>query len=540
MVDRLVVVSGRVASGKSSLARDLCEHFRGKRYSTHEMLVQRLGGSEPGRRPLQEEGERLDRRTKGSWVRDDLAREIYALEGYTLAVVDSARILGQINYLRESFGRRVVHIHTTASESTIRKRYDRRRKSRKGELPSYSEVIKDPTEAQVESLGEHADLLIDTDRCLPRDVLVRAARALGLLSGWASPCVDAIIGGEYGSEGKGNIAYYLAPEYDLLVRVGGPNAGHKVFLETGERYTHHHLPSGTRAGEAKLLMGPGNVIRVKSLLQEIAECDVSRDRLSIDPRAMVIEDADIRREGHLQSSIGSTRQGVGWATARRLLRGADKRMAKVRMAEDVEDLHPFLKPAGDVLENAYSRELRIMLEGTQGTGLSLYHGSYPYVTSRDTSVAGSLSEAGIAPHRLRRCVLVCRTYPIRVESPSKEHSSGPMSMEISWAEVERRAEVPKGKLRRSEMTSTTNKQRRVGEFEWDLLRRSSLINGPTDIALTFVDYLGKRNLNARRFDQLTPAALNLIDEIERVAGAPVSLVSTGFTQRPAIVDRRTW
>jgi len=540
MVDRVVVVSGKVASGKSSLAKDLCEHFQGKRYSTHAMLVQRLGGGEPGRRALQKEGERLDRQTKGSWVRDDVSRDIYALKGYTLAVVDSARILGQIDYLRESFGRRLIHIHTTAPEKTIRERYDKRRKTRKGELPSYAEVIEDPTEAQVDDLGKHADLLIDTDRCLPRDVLVRAARALKLLSGSPSPRVDAIIGGEYGSEGKGNVAFYLAPEYDLLIRVGGPNAGHKVFLQNGERYTHHHLPSGTRAGEANLLIGPGNVIRVESLLKEIAECDVGRDRLAIDPRAMVIEDADIDQEKNLQKSIGSTRQGVGWATARRVLRGANKKMAKVRMAGDIEDLQPFIRPAVNVLENAYGRSLRIMLEGTQGTGLSLYHGSYPHVTSRDTSVAGTLSEAGIAPHRLRRCVLVCRTYPIRVESPSKDHSSGPMSMEISWAEVERRAEVPKGRLRRSEKTSTTDKQRRVGEFEWDLLRRSALLNGPTDIALTFVDYLGKENLNARRFDQLTPTALNFIDEVERVAGAPVSLVSTGFTQRPAMVDRRTW
>lgn len=540
MVDRIVVVSGRVASGKSSLARDLCEHFEGKRYSTHDMLVQRLGGQDRGRRELQGAGERLDKQSKGSWVRDHLSREIYALENYTLAVVDSARILGQIEYLRESFGRRVVHIHTTASEKTIRKRYDARRKKRKGELPSYADVIKDPTEAQVESLGEHADLLIDTDKCLEHDVLIRAARALGLLSGGPSPSVDAIVGGEYGSEGKGNIAYYLAPEYDLLIRVGGPNAGHKVFLQSGEQYTHHHLPSGTRAGEAQLLLGPGNVIRVQSLLQEIADCDVGRNRLYIDPRAMVIEDADIRREGHLQATIGSTRQGVGWATARRLLRGADKRMAKVRMAGDIEDLKPFVRSAADVLEDAYSRGLRIMLEGTQGTGLSLYHGSYPYVTSRDTSVAGTLSEAGIAPHRLRRCVLVCRTYPIRVESPSEDNSSGPMSMELTWPEIERRAEVRKGTLLKSEKTSTTNKQRRVGEFEWDLLRHSALLNGPTDIALTFVDYLGKDNLNARRFDQLTPSALNFIAEIERVAGAPVSLASTGFTQRPAMVDRRTW
>jgi adenylosuccinate synthase len=95
-------------------------------------------------------------------------------------------------------------------------------------------------------------------------------------------------------------------------------------------------------------------------------------------------------------------------------------------------------------------------------------------------------------------------------------------------------------LRRSEKTSTTNKQRRVGEFEWDLLRRSALINGPTDIALTFVDYLGKKNLDAHRFEQLTEPTLHFIEEVERVARAPVSLISTGFAQRPSIVDRRTW
>lgn len=69
MVDRIVVVSGRVASGKSSLADQLCSQFRGKRYSTHQMLIKRLGGGEPGRRQLQEEGERIDKRTNGSWVR---------------------------------------------------------------------------------------------------------------------------------------------------------------------------------------------------------------------------------------------------------------------------------------------------------------------------------------------------------------------------------------------------------------------------------------------------------------------------------------
>ena len=155
------------------------------------------------------------------------------------------------------------------------------------------------------------------------------------------------------------------------------------------------------------MIGPGNVINVKNLLQEIADCDVDQERLAIDPRAMVIEKADIRREQRLAESIGSTEQGVGWATARRVLRGADQKMVDVRMAGDIPDLEPYLRSVTDVLEDAYSRGLRIMLEGTQGTGLSLYHGSYPHVTSRDTGVAGTLSEAGVAPHRLRRCILVC-------------------------------------------------------------------------------------------------------------------------------------
>ena len=115
-----------------------------------------------------------------------------------------------------------------------------------------------------------------------------------------------------------------------------------------------------------------------------------------------------------------------------------------------------------------------------------------------------------------------------------------MSIELNWAEVERRAEVPRGTLEGSERTSTTDKLRRVGEFEWDLLRRSALVNGPTDIALTFVDYFGKENRDARRFDQLSPDALLFIEEVERVSGARVSLVSTGFDKRPAIVSRRSW
>jgi adenylosuccinate synthase len=180
----------------------------------------------------------------------------------------------------------------------------------------------------------------------------------------------------------------------------------------------------------------------------------------------------------------------------------------------------------------------VLVEGTQGAGLSLYHGQYPYVTSRDTSVGGCLSEAGISPSRVRKIVMVCRTYPIRVQNP-EGGTSGDLSQEISWEIVSRRSRIKLAQLEESEKTSTTNRRRRVGEFDWALLRRASAINGPTDVALTFADYLDRRNEDARRYEQLRSETIRFIEEVERVAAAPVSLISTRFDFR-SVIDRRYW
>ena len=91
----------------------------------------------------------------------------------------------------------------------------------------------------------------------------------------------------------------------------------------------------------------------------------------------------------------------------------------------------------------------------------------------------------------------------------------------------------------AEKTTSTNRDRRVGEFDWRQLRRSALLNAPTDVALTFVDYLHPDNKEARRFQQLHSSTINFIEEIERVCAAPVSLISTRFHYRN-IIDRRRW
>jgi adenylosuccinate synthase len=114
-----------------------------------------------------------------------------------------------------------------------------------------------------------------------------------------------------------------------------------------------------------------------------------------------------------------------------------------------------------------------------------------------------------------------------------------MNRELEWDEIARRSGIPLLELLNAEKTSTTKKQRRIGEFEWTLLRQAASLNGPTDVALTFVDYFTITNRKARRFEQLSPDTIRFITEVERVTAAPVSLIATRFHFR-SIIDRRAW
>jgi adenylosuccinate synthase len=539
---QIVLISGSISCGKTTLCTLLKEQFGFQTLKTKEVIQslarKQLGKEiEPARKAMQKFGTHLDRETKGRWVRDALSRflrELGAAEPSARVIVDAVRILDQVKIIRQSYSFRVVHVHLKAPEEELARRYKGRKSTGFHELPSYSEAEKDKTEARVNELEAAADFVIDTSLCTEQGVLVRAATHLGLFSRAYDRCVDVIVGGQYGSEGKGHIASFLAPEYSVLVRVGGPNAGHKVFKEP-DPYTHHQLPSGTsRSPSARLMLAPGCVINVPHLMKEISECGVDSERLSIDPQAMIISNADVRGEGGLVAKIGSTGQGVGFATARRI----KERGGKIDLARDIRDLRPYIRETWALLEDAYRNGERVLVEGTQGAGLSIYHGSYPHVTSRDTSVAGCLSEAGISPSRVRKVVMVCRTYPIRVESP-KGATSGPMALEIDWEVISKRSGIPLDKLKKTERTSTTDRKRRAGEFDWALLRRAAALSGPTDVALTFADYLKRANEKARRFEQLDLATIKFIEEIERVAAAPVSLISTRFDFR-SIIDRRAW
>jgi len=534
VITRIVILSGQISSGKTTLAEGLSKHYGMKIFKTSKILRDRIGPEKRiDRRVLQDEGDKLDSQTQGEWVLDELNKWLEQQKNVHGVIIDSVRIKEQINFLKDYFWPNVAHIHLKAPKNELEIRFKSRKNGTLDKESDYNRIKQNQTEKQIDELANIADLVIDTKRSTEGDVLTRAACYIDTPIGTGRGYVDVIIGGQYGSEGKGQIAAYLANEYDILIRVGGPNAGHSVY-DGKSKHIFHQIPSGSRMNKAaRLLIGPGAVIDSDKMLNEIKEHEIDGKRLYIDKNAMIINEQDKKNEEGLVATIGSTGQGVGSATARRIT----DRGKKVTLAKDSKELSPYICSTLKILEKAYKENKRILLEGTQGTGLSLYHGFYPHVTSRDTTVSACLSEAGIAPKRVRRVIMVCRTYPIRVQDPT-DGTSGPLR-DLTWNEISERSGYDVDTLMGSEKTSTTKKQRRVGEFEWENIHKAAVLNGATDIALTFTDYINKINVDAMRYEQLTLETLNFIEEVERVTETPVTLISTGFNEH-SVIDRRLW
>ncbi|WP_210426301.1 adenylosuccinate synthetase [Marinobacter confluentis] len=549
---QVVVLTGRLYTGKSGLASLLEKEFAFEvfKVSRHLKNVSESQGERSNRAALQDLGMKLDSDTDGEWLSKTIKSHIDNAKNLRPLVIDSVVNRRQLEHLRKLDDLNVVHVHLYAGRVELKGRSNHQDPA--GNQGDYFDLDNIKDEEDILYFKHDADVRINTSRTDELDTLVRVAGRLGLYSSPDIRCVDVLIGGQYGSEGKGHVAAYLAKDYDVLVRVGGPNAGHTVSSSSG-LYTYHHLPSGSKDTRAKLLLGPGTTIYVKTLLQEIKDCGISPDRLFIDPQAMIIEDRDLESEQGLVGSIASTGRGSGAAQARRITGRHD---SELRLAKDVPELRSFVGDEApyrgstlNQLELAYYQRKLILLEGTQGSGLSIFHGNYPYVTSRDTNVGGCLAEAGISPNRIRRTLMVVRPTPIRVGNPdgSNGETSGPLKHEVTFEEVSKAAGLDPMEVSGYERTSTTNRARRVGWFEWDQFRRACALNAPTDIVLTFADYIDESNRNARRFEQLTEDTIKFVEELERIAKAPVSLINTRFV-RPekggidlrTVIDRRNW
>ncbi|MGJ4890158.1 adenylosuccinate synthetase [Bradyrhizobium sp. HKCCYLRH3099] len=552
---QVVLISGHICTGKTALAAQLNSEFGYHIVRSSELIKAEAKKRKKklNRKSLQALGDKLDAETRHKWLFKAVAKEASRLPKDLPIAVDNVRTWNQLECFRHQHEFEVVHVHLyVLDRSVLEQRFNVRQARRGGsKTETYSEADHIKNEKDIGKFKLDADVRINTVRTDARDNLVRVAARLGLYGPSTNRCVDVVIGGGYGSEGKGHVAAYLARNYDVLVRVGGPNAGHTVSSETGV-YTYHQLPSGAKDTTAKLLLGPGMTIRVNDLLKEIKECRVGADRLFIDPQAMIIEDCDIDAEVSLKEKIASTGRGSGAAAARRI---TGRKPGAIHLAKDIEELKPYVGEhdpyRGSIvanLEKAYRDGSSVLLEGTQGSGLSLYHGPFPYVTSRDTNVAGCLAEAGISPARVRRILMVVRPTPIRVGNPDKEgETSGPLKHEVTFAEVARQAGLDPDEVTKQEVTSTTKRPRRVGWFEWDQYRRACVLNAPTDIVLTFADYIDASNQSARRFEQLSQNTIKFIEELERVSQAPVSLINTRFMRDEertvdlrSIIDRRNW
>ena len=186
-----------------------------------------------------------------------------------------------------------------------------------------------------------------------------------------------------------------------------------------------------------------------------------------------------------------------------------------------------VRPVAPMVHDHISAGGDVIVEGTQGFGLSLLHGpGYPYVTSRDTTASAFASEVGLAPRDISEVIMVIRTFPIRVGGPS-----GHLPKEITWETVRELSRAPKAI---PEFTSVTRKLRRVAHFDPHLVSLAARYNRPTSIAIMGLDRLDFSNTRATAASSLSPCSLRFIRQAEDLAKAPARWLGTGFETSEAI------
>ena len=335
--------------------------------------------------------------------------------------------------------------------------------------------------------------------------------------------VIALIGAQWGDEGKGHLVDLLAGKARLVARYsGGNNAGHTVVNHLGT-FKLHLIPSGIFDPAIVNVIGPGVVVNPEVLLNEIRDLHargVSTAKLFVSERAHVIMPYHImldqlQEEARGEGRIGTTGRGIGPAFADKMSR-TGIRMADLlheetllhrlrvvleeknrlltriynakplslhdtylryleygrRLAEHISDVHP-------IINRAIEKDLPVLLEGAQGALLDIDHGTYPYVTSSPPGAAGACQGAGIGPTRLNAVVGVLKAYITRV-------GEGPFPTEVHGAEADELRQIG---TPWAEVGTTTGRLRRVGWFDAVLARYAAQINGIDTIAITKLDVL---------------------------------------------------
>jgi len=329
--------------------------------------------------------------------------------------------------------------------------------------------------------------------------------------------IYVVVDAFWGDGGKGLIsAWYGLLNNSLAVfrGCGGSGAEHGVFFE-GKYIKTNQLPLGFLMTNSLIGIGPGTAIDPEKLSEEIKRFKLKPDQVKIDPRCPLITPLDIEEE--VQSAnmrgIGSTMSGTGACMAKRVLRTAP-------LAGESYDLKPFIENIPE-LANKLSSEGNIVLESSQGFGLSNYFGFGRYVTSVDVTTGSLIAGVGVDWRKIKEVILVVKALPTR-------EGTGPMGNveEFTVEEMVERGIVEYSSIH-DPKTGKPNIRRKAKSIDWDILKRACLINGATQIALTFADHYDKNVTDITKWSDLTPKVFDLIEKIENITGVPVTVVNTG-------------
>ena len=312
--------------------------------------------------------------------------------------------------------------------------------------------------------------------------------------------IDLVLDLQYGSTGKGLIVGHLAEKngYDTVITAWAPNAGHTYINRDGRKFIHTHLANGIVSPYIRrVLLGPGSLINPAQLLAEIEECaDIIRDKdidIMIHPHAAVVTQRHVDEEAGPMTKIGSTKKGVGAAMQQRIRRDPED----MNIAASCPELEDYIVTV-EGYNQAVSASHRILIEGAQGFGLSMYHGFYPYTTSRDVSTWQILADCAIPREILYdevgrsrlKVIGTARTYPIRVANRFDTQGtmvgySGPVygdQVEIDFATIGQQIEL----------TTVTRLPRRIFTFSALQISDAVRMNGPDFVFLNFINYVRDR------------------------------------------------
>ena len=418
-----------------------------------------------------------------------------------------------------------------------------------------------------------------------------------------------VIGAQWGDEGKGKVVDLLTDRAETVVRFqGGHNAGHTLVVN-GKKTVLHLIPSGILRENVQCLIGNGVVLSPAKLVEELDKLEASgvpgRDRLKISEAAPLILDYHVRldlarEQARGERKIGTTGRGIGPAyedkVARRALRVGDlfhreRLAAKLGEVLDfhnftlqhyfkqdpvdfqqtleaclgyAEALRPMVADVTDLLRQRLEAGGKVLFEGAQGALLDVDHGTYPYVTSSNTTAGGAASGTGVGPAQLDYVLGIVKAYSTRV-------GSGPFPTEL---------ENEIGEYLRTkgqEFGATTGRNRRCGWFDAVALKRSIFINSMSGICVTKLDVLDELDVirlcvgykldgqlidhvpvgaegfeavepvyeempgwksstvGVRSYDDLPQAARDYLKRIEEVCNVPIAMISTGPDRADTIV-----